>query len=142
MFNCKLSLRGAQRATKQSSKKIQMLDCFALLAMTISVFIAFNSAFADEFIDRNTAVVRVMNKAAGKAQTLQMHVGKTSEFEKLSIAVRSCKQTAPYSAENFYMFAEIRKGDAKVFSGWMDRNEPGDNPLQDADYDLWLVKCE
>ena len=43
----------------------------------------------------------------------------------------------------FFMFIEIDKSDeGKIFSGWMSANEPGDNPLQNADYDLWLVKCE
>ncbi|MCL2749365.1 MAG: DUF2155 domain-containing protein [Alphaproteobacteria bacterium] len=83
-----------------------------------------------------------MNKAAGKAVTVSLPVGKSAGFEKLEILARTCKQTAPYQPENFYMFAEIKKNDTKIFSGWMDKNEPGDNPLQDADYDLWLVKCE
>lgn len=95
-----------------------------------------------QFIDRGTAVVRVMNKAAGKAVTTSLPIGRSAEFEKLEILVRTCKQTAPYEPENFYMFAEIKKNGAIIFSGWMDRNEPGDNPLQDADYDLWPVECK
>ena len=98
---------------------------------------------AGEFVNKNTAVVRVMNKAAGKARTVHLPVGSTTEFEKLSITVRTCKQTAPFVPEDNFMFAEISKASAgKIFSGWMSQSEPGDNPLQDADYDLWLVKCE
>ncbi|MDL2295393.1 DUF2155 domain-containing protein [Lachnospiraceae bacterium OttesenSCG-928-E19] len=96
----------------------------------------------DAFVEKQTAVVRIMNKAAGKAQTVSLPVGKTSEFEKLSITVRTCKQTDPFEAEDFWSFFEISKiGDGKIFSGWMSRNEPGENPLQNADYDLWLVSC-
>ena len=39
------------------------------------------------------------------------------------------------------MFIEISQ-DSKIFSGWMSHNEPGNNPLQHPDYDLWLVGCE
>ncbi|MDR0967641.1 MAG: DUF2155 domain-containing protein [Rickettsiales bacterium] len=110
----------------------------------ISIFCAavFCGAHADEYINKDTAVVRVMNKSAGKAQTATLPVGQTTQIENLSVLVRTCKQTAAYTAENFFMFVEIEKRGNKIFSGWMNRNEPGDNPLQDADYDLWLIKCE
>ncbi len=97
---------------------------------------------AHAYIERNMATVRIMNKAAGKTQTLTIPVGRAVEFEKLSMTVRSCKQTDPFQAENYFMFIEVAKsGDGDIFSGWMNKNEPGDNPLQDADYDLWLVGC-
>lgn len=96
---------------------------------------------ADAYIDRETAVVRVMNKAAGKAQTIRIPVGRQVTFEKLDMIVRTCKQTDPFQPEDFFMFAEIAQ-DTTIFSGWMSRNEPGNNPLQHPDYDVWLVGCE
>ena len=40
------------------------------------------------------------------------------------------------------MFIEIDKDpDGRIFSNWMNRNEPGENPLQNPDYDVWLEKC-
>lgn len=98
---------------------------------------------ANAYVDKNTAVVQIMNKAAGKSQIISMPVGMATQFEKLSVMIRSCKQTDPFDPEDFFMFAEISKnGEGKIFSNWMSRNEPGDNPLQNADYDLWLVRCE
>lgn len=98
---------------------------------------------AQAYVDKNTALVRVMDKAAGKVQTLSLPVGKTIEFEKLQMTARACKQTDPFDAENFFMFIEIDKTpDGQIYGGWMNRNEPGENPLQNADYDVWLVGCE
>jgi hypothetical protein len=117
---------------------------FLLFAVHCGLFLSTNSFANDteEFVNKDIAIVRVMNKAAGKAQAISLPVGKISQVEKLSVRVRACKQTAPYTAENFYMFVEIKKNGNRIFSGWMDRNEPGDNPLQDSDYDLWLLRCE
>lgn len=117
---------------------------FVCWGFSFFVILGSLNAFAAEngFIDRKTAVIRFMNKAAGKTHTASLPVARKSQVEKLSVVVRACKQTGPYTAENFYMFVEIEKNGKKIFSGWMDRNEPGDNPLQDADYDLWLIKCE
>lgn len=94
------------------------------------------------YVDRDIAVVRIMNKAAGKAQTIKVPVGRTVDFEKLSITARTCKQTDPFQVENHFTFVEIMKsGTGQIFGGWLNKNEPGANPLQDADYDLWLVEC-
>ncbi len=104
-----------------------------------SFFIPCNS-FA--YTDMQNAVVTVLNKAAGKTQTFSIPVGQSIQFEKLSILVQNCKQTDPFQAEDFFMFVDVFDDDEQVFGGWMSKNEPGDNPLQNQDYDLWLVKCE
>lgn len=113
-------------------------------------FLVFSSLFvggfvldANAYVDKNSAVIRIMNKAAGKVQTVTLPVGKEAEFEKLSLIIRTCKQTDPFQAENFFAFVEMsKKSEGKIFSGWMNANEPGENPVQNADYDVWLVKCE
>lgn len=98
---------------------------------------------AAAYVDKPVATISIMNKAAGKAQTVSIPVGKKAEFEKLSILVRTCKQTDPFQPEDFYMFIEISKAsEGQIFGGWMSKNAPGANPLQNADYDVWLVKCE
>lgn len=117
-----------------------MRNFLFLSSVLFTVFTAFS---ANAYVEKSTAVVRVMNKAAGKATTVSVSVGKHTEYEKLNLFVRSCKQTDPFAPENFYMFIEISKNsEGQIFSGWMNKNEPGDNPLQNSDYDLWLIKCE
>ena len=103
--------------------------------------LSFSPAFA--YIEKNTAVVRIMNKAAGKAQLASIRVGQTFQHDGLSIRVRNCKQSDPFDAENFFVFVEIyTKTEGRIFIGWMNRNEPGLDPLQDDTYDVWLERCE
>ena len=95
------------------------------------------------YTDNDVAVVRIMDKAAGKTQMVKIPVGGDVQFDKLSILARSCKKTDPFQAEDFFAFIEIQESDkGKIFSGWMSRNNPGQNPLQNPDYDLWVVGCE
>lgn len=112
----------------------------------LSVFVLCSAALpnhADAYIDHGTAVLRILNKAAGKAQTVRAPVGYSVSFEKLNIGVRACKQSDPFDAENYYAFVEIFDATSdQIFGGWMNRNEPGNNPLQNPDYDVWLVGCE
>ncbi|MBE6461993.1 MAG: DUF2155 domain-containing protein [Alphaproteobacteria bacterium] len=98
---------------------------------------------ANAYINRDAAVLRVMNKDAGKVQEIVIPVGQEIQFEKLFINMRTCKQSDPFDAENFWAFVEIAESDkGLLFSNWMNRNEPGENPLQHPDYDVWLVRCE
>lgn len=119
-----------------------MKNYFIFSVLSIGLIMGFsNSAVA--YVERENAIVRIMNKAAGKVQTITMPVGRDIQFEKLHMLVRSCKQSDPFDAENYFAFIEISKSDeGKIFSNWMNANEPGENPLQNADYDVWLVKCE
>ena len=106
------------------------------------LFFLFNTpAFA--YIEKDTAIVRIMDKAAGKTQTVSIHVNQTTQYSGLKISVKNCKQSDPFQAENFFVFLEIyTKTDERIFSGWMNRNEPGQNPLQNDTYDVWIEKCE
>ena len=114
----------------------------------LSIFvIAFGVMFASDFtarayVDRPNAVINILDKASGKNHMFTVPVGKNIEYEKLSFTVRSCKQTDPFLAENAFMFIEISQNDEQIFGGWMNKNAPGENPLQNADYDMWLVHCE
>lgn len=107
----------------------------------ILYFLCITSAHC--YTERNVAILQIMDKAAGKTQTLRAPIGNAINFEKLNIIVRSCKQSDPFEAENFYAFVEISKSDnSRIFSNWMDRNNPGKRPVQNPDYDVWLVRCE
>lgn len=111
--------------------------------LSVASLLCVASGMADAYVNRNSAVVRIMDKDAGKVQVRVIPVGQEIQFDKLYINIRACKQTDPFDAENYWAFIEISEKDkGKIFGGWMSRNEPGQNPLQHPDYDVWLVKCE
>ena len=109
------------------------------LIITLTIGATYN---ANAYIDRQNAVINILDKASGKTHLFTIPVAQESKYEKLSFIVRTCKQTDPFQAENAFMFIEISQGNDLIFSGWMNKNEPGENPLQNADYDMWLVRCE
>ena len=111
------------------------------LFITPLFFLCNSPAFA--YIEKDVAVLRVMNKAAGKTQIVRGRVDESVRIDGLTIITRNCKQSDPFDAENFFAFVEIyTKTDDRIYSGWMNRNEPGQNPLQDDTYDVWLERCE
>ena len=111
-----------------------------IIAFFVSLFV-FGGAYA--YVDRPNAVVTILDKTSGKTHTMTIPVGTDAKYEKLNFIIRSCKQTDPFMAENSYMFVEVSTAaDGKIFGGWMNKNAPGENPLQNADFDMWLVRCE
>ena len=116
------------------------LKVFALFCVFVACF-ATQGAFS--YVEKQTAIVSIMDKVAGKPQVVSLPVGKDVSHNNLNLVARSCKQSDPFDAENYFVFIEIyTKSDGRIFSGWMNRNEPGQNPLQDDVYDVWLEKCE
>lgn len=114
-----------------------------VLCLFLAPLFVFLSCPAFAYVEKNTAIVRIMNKAAGKTQKLSIPVGGRVNHDGLVLYVRNCKQTDPFEAENFLVFIEIyTKTNDRIFSGWMNRNEPGQNPLQNDMHDVWIEKCE
>lgn len=119
------------------NRKISFFTLFCAFALCFIPHDSFS------YVDKDSALLRIMDKAAGKTQVVPVKVGEIFNRDGLKIIVRDCKQTDPFDAENFFAFLEIyTKSDDRIFSGWMDRNEPGKNPLQNDAWDVWLDKCE
>ena len=117
-----------------------MKKILSIFILTLTFGIVCNNANA--YVNRSNAVINILDKASGKVHMFTIPVGRVSEYEKLTFIVRTCKQTDPFQPENAYMFTEIAQNGHLIFSGWMNKNAPGENPLQNADYDIWLVRCE
>ncbi|MDR0449444.1 MAG: DUF2155 domain-containing protein [Rickettsiales bacterium] len=101
---------------------------------------------ADEMVKKDFAIVQVLDKTSGKTKQLKIPAGKESTFEKLAIDVKSCLAASEFQPEDYFAFFEVYKTAAdralpRIFSGWMMASSPGANPLEDENYDLWLVKC-
>ena len=118
---------------------IKKLFSFLMCTLVLCMF----PYHAFSYIEKDIVVVRVMDKAAGKTQLLTLPLDKEIQFDNLVLKARNCKQANPFDAENFFVFLEIyTKSDGRIFSGWMNRNEPGQNPLQNDTYDVWIERCE
>ena len=122
--------------------KIFIVSLITVNCSLLTVNAEMSTIDADKYIPMQNAVVRVMNKAAGRTHTVTIPVGEARRFDKIEILVRRCLGVDEFLPEDFFMFVEVNRGGRRIFSGWMTQSEPGKNPLQDPDNDLWLVRCE
>lgn len=100
-----------------------------------------------EYIDMNMAVLRTLDKVTGRTATINLKIGETAAFGTLNIKANVCKTKPPEETPENAAFLEIyntERRDAqpnRIFSGWMFSSSPALSALENAVYDVWLVKC-
>ncbi|MDR1697286.1 MAG: DUF2155 domain-containing protein [Rickettsiales bacterium] len=116
-------------------KKITLSLCHFV---TLSLFALCANAAT---VPMNNAELVLLNKASGKTATISAPVGTPVKHDKLEITVRACHTNEPFAPADDFAFVEIETGGEQIFSGWMIRSNPGYNPVQNADYDVWIKGC-
>lgn len=87
------------------------------------------------------ADIRALDKLTGTLEKLEIEVGETIAYERLSVKLNSCQMFPQRQAAS--MFVEIRdaKKDVPVFTGWMFSASPALSAMDHPRYDIWLVNC-
>lgn len=98
------------------------------------------------------AKIGVLNKRNYLQQTFQMKPGDAKRFGDVVVRLAACERTAPWEwPRQTGAFAQVfvRRADApgkaptwkKVFSGWLFKESPSLNVVQDPVYDVWVEDC-
>ncbi|WP_299358407.1 DUF2155 domain-containing protein [uncultured Paracoccus sp.] len=89
------------------------------------------------------ALLRGLDKIAGTASDLQLAVGQSVDFGRLTVRLGECRQPAddPDSDAFAQMTILDRKTGQTAFAGWMIASAPALSALDDARYDIWVVAC-
>ncbi len=96
---------------------------------------------------QRVAVIGVLNKRNGLVKTVALHPGESAKWKDAIIHLRACETTAPWEAEKLtgaFLQLDIQGNDKKwrrVFSGWVYKESPSLNVVQNAVYDVWPKSC-
>jgi hypothetical protein len=96
---------------------------------------------------QRVAVIGVLNKRNGLVKTVALHPGQSARWKDAMIHLRACETTAPWEAEQLtgaFLQLDIQGNDKKwrrVFSGWVYKESPSLNVVQNAIYDVWPKSC-
>lgn len=94
------------------------------------------------------AELRMLDKMTARVEEMDIPVGKSIQFGKLNIAVRTCKTTlpeeAPPESAAYVEVGELRPGaqDMSIFSGWMFASSPALSAMEHPIYDIWVIGCK
>lgn len=93
------------------------------------------------------AVIGVLNKRNGLSRDLTLHPGQSVRLGDLIVRLRACEATADYEPEQLtgaFVQADKRGTDGawrRIFSGWLYKETPSLNVVEDALYDVWPKSC-
>jgi len=93
------------------------------------------------------AVIGFLNKRNGIVHNLRMKPGMAVRAGDAIIRLRACETTAPWEAEKLtgaFLQLDVQGADKKyrrVFSGWVYKESPSLNVVQNPVYDVWPKSC-
>jgi len=93
------------------------------------------------------AVIGMLNKRNGLSRDATLHPGQGVRWGDLIIRLRACETTADWETEQLtgaFVQADKRTPDGswhRIFSGWLYKESPSLNVVEDPLYDVWPKSC-
>ena len=96
---------------------------------------------------QRVAVLGLLNKRNGESRDLTLRPGQAIRVGDVVIRLRACETTAPWEDQKLtgaFTQVDVRNRDntwRRVFSGWLYKESPSLNAVEDPVYDVWPKSC-
>jgi hypothetical protein len=96
---------------------------------------------------QRVAVLGILNKRNGIVQNVTLRPGQSIRWKDVIVRLRACETTAPWEAEKLtgaFVQVDVQKPDKswnRVFSGWLYKESPSLNVVENPVYDVWPKSC-
>ena len=116
-------------------------------AVTIDVPKSANAAEGITPMAERVAVLGVLNKRNGIVRDISLKPGQAIRIKDIVVRLRACETTAPWEAEKLtgaFVQVDIKQPDnqwVRRFSGWLYKESPSLNVVEDPVYDVWPKSC-
>lgn len=93
------------------------------------------------------AVLGLLNKRNGASRDLTLKPGQAVRVGNVVVRLRACELTAPWEVDQYtgaFVQLDVMQPDRKwrrSFSGWLYKERPSLNVVQDPIYDVWPKSC-
>ena len=97
---------------------------------------------------QRVAVLGILNKRNGIVQDVTLHPGQSVRWKDVIVRLRACEATAPWEDEKLtgaFVQVDVQQPDRRwlrVFSGWLYKESPSLNVVENAVYDVTPKSCE
>jgi len=96
---------------------------------------------------QRVAVIGILNKRNGIVQNVTLRPGQSARWKDVIVRLRACEATAPWEDEKLtgaFVQVDVQKPDktwGRVFSGWLYKESPSLNVVENPVYDVWPKSC-
>lgn len=90
-----------------------------------------------------TVTLRALDTLTGIVQDINVSVGETAEYERLTIRVDECRYPLANQMSDAFAYLVIQdvREDVPRFEGWMVASSPALSALEHPRYDVWVLAC-
>ena len=98
-------------------------------------------------LDKRIAVIGLLNKRNGVSREFTLRPGQAIRVGDVVLRLRACETTAPWEDQQLtgaFIQTDVRGRDGtwrRVFSGWLFKESPSLNAVEDPVYDVWPKSC-
>jgi len=98
-------------------------------------------------LGERVAVLGLLNKRNGESRDLTLRPGQAIRVGDVVVRLRACETTAPWEDQRLtgaFVQTDMRNRDGswrRVFSGWLFKESPSLNAVEDPVYDVWPKSC-
>ena len=94
-------------------------------------------------VEARGGVVRWLDKVSGQTGDLELSRGQAGQVGRLTIGLDACRYPGEDGAKDAYAHLTIfdRLKPEPAFSGWMIASSPALSALDNARYDVWILRC-
>jgi hypothetical protein len=96
---------------------------------------------------QRVAVLGILNKRNGIVQNVTLRPGQSARWKDVIVRLRACETTAPWEEEKLtgaFVQVDMQKPDKswnRIFSGWLYKESPSLNVVENPVYDVWPKSC-
>lgn len=93
------------------------------------------------------AVLGLLNKRNGIVREVALKPGQSAKWRDVIVRLSACEKTAPWEEEQLtgaFVQVDVQRADkrwARAFSGWLYRESPSLNVVENPVYDVWVKSC-
>ena len=93
------------------------------------------------------AVLGLLNKRNGIVRDLTLKPGQAIRVKDVTVRLRACETSAPWETEKLtgaFVQMDVKRSDGqwvRRFSGWLYKESPSLNVVEDPVYDVWPKSC-
>jgi hypothetical protein len=98
-------------------------------------------------LGERVAVLGLLNKRSGESRDLTLRPGQAIRVGDVVVRLRACETTASWEEQKLtgaFVQTDVRHRDGswrRVFSGWLYKESPSLNAVEDPVYDVWPKSC-
>ncbi len=99
---------------------------------------------AQEVSEGSGAVLRGLDKVDGAVHDIELPIGGSALFGRLTITLKDCRYPTGNPAGDAFASLTITEKNkpAPDFEGWMIASAPALNALDHPRYDVWVMRCK